>query len=121
MCRSQAGIDLAGGGGASGGSSHGRELLPANVVPRHYDLTLEPNFDKLTFDGTVVIDVDVVDESTSIAVNTLELDIHSAKVSSGGQTVRCAASPRPRSVVVHAERVPADDACAQRFAQNLPR
>ena len=76
------------GGGASDGS-HGRELLPANVVPQHYHLTLEPDFEKLTFEGTVVIDVDVAEESSSIAVNTLELDIHGAKVSANGQTIRC--------------------------------
>ncbi|KAJ6437447.1 purine nucleoside permease [Purpureocillium lavendulum] len=88
MCR-HADADMAGGGGAAPGN-HGRELLPANVVPRHYDLTLEPDFDKLTYEGTVVIDVDVVEDSSSIAVNTLELDIHSSKVSAGGQTVSSA-------------------------------
>ncbi|KAL3958106.1 hypothetical protein ACCO45_008684 [Purpureocillium lilacinum] len=87
MCKLHADADVAGGGGAAPGSTHGRELLPANVIPRHYDLTLEPNFEKLTYEGTVVIDVDVVEDSSSIAVNTLELDIHSAKVSAGGQTV----------------------------------
>lgn len=87
MCRTQAGVDMTGGGAS--GSAQGRELLPANVVPRHYHVTLEPDFEKLTFDGTVVIDVDVAEDSSSIAVNTLELDIHAAKVSSDGQTVRC--------------------------------
>ena len=33
-----------------------REVLPTNVKPVHYDLTLEPNFDKFTFDGTVIIE-----------------------------------------------------------------
>jgi len=33
-----------------------RELLPANVKPRNYLLTLEPDFEKFTFEGTVVIE-----------------------------------------------------------------
>lgn len=66
---------------------HGRELLPANVIPRHYHLTLEPDLDKLTYDGTVVIDLDVADDSKSISLHTIDLKLHSAKVSSGGQTV----------------------------------
>ena len=35
---------------------HGREILPANVKPLHYDLTLEPDFEKFTYEGTVVIE-----------------------------------------------------------------
>ncbi|KAJ4396954.1 Aminopeptidase 2 mitochondrial [Gnomoniopsis smithogilvyi] len=65
----------------------GRELLPTNVVPKHYDLTLEPDFSKFTFDGTVVIDVDVAEDSKSISLHTLELDIHSAKISANGKVV----------------------------------
>jgi aminopeptidase 2 len=46
MCRSMAdisgGIDI----------TKNREVLPTNVVPRHYDLTLEPDFEKFKFDGT---------------------------------------------------------------------
>ncbi|PHH59184.1 hypothetical protein CDD81_3652 [Ophiocordyceps australis] len=75
-----------GGGGASA-SSTGRELLPANVVPKHYHVTLEPDLEKFTFDGTVVIDLDVVESSTSISVNTLEIDIHSVAVSCEGKTI----------------------------------
>ena len=66
----------------------GRELLPANVVPRHYDITLEPDFKKLTFDGTVVIDLDCVEDSNSISLNTRELDLHDVKVTSNGKEVR---------------------------------
>jgi aminopeptidase 2 len=66
----------------------GREILPANVIPKHYDLTLEPDFEKLTYKGTVVIDLEVAEDSTSISLNTLELDIHSTKVLSGSTTLR---------------------------------
>ena len=51
MCRHNADIP--------GGSVHvesGREVLPTNVKPLHYDLTLEPNFDKFSYEGTVVIE-----------------------------------------------------------------
>ena len=83
MCRTAAAAEMGGGVNVLG-----RELLPANVVPRHYDLTLEPDFKKLTFDGTVVIDLDVEEDSKAISLHTLELDIHSAKVSADGKTVR---------------------------------
>ena len=43
-----------GGGGIN--VSQGREVLPTNVKPLHYDLTLEPDFEKFTYDGTVVIE-----------------------------------------------------------------
>ncbi|KAK1776597.1 peptidase family M1-domain-containing protein [Copromyces sp. CBS 386.78] len=82
MCRTHAQADV-----ASGVNIQGRELLPTNVIPRHYHITLEPDFQKLTFDGTVVIDLDVEEDSKSIALHTLEIDIHNAKVTSGGQTV----------------------------------
>lgn len=71
----------------------GRELLPANVVPRHYDLTLEPNFTNFTFDGTVVVDLDVAEDSKSISLHTLELDLHSVKISSDGKVIRYAEAP----------------------------
>ena len=33
-----------------------REVLPTNVKPLHYDLTLEPDFEKFTFEGEVIIE-----------------------------------------------------------------
>lgn len=43
----------------SGGAidvTKGREVLPDNVVPRHYDVTLEPKWDDFTFEGSVIIE-----------------------------------------------------------------
>ncbi|KAK3383789.1 aminopeptidase 2 [Lasiosphaeria ovina] len=82
MCRTQALADVAG-----GVKVQSRELLPANVIPRHYHITLEPDFKKLTFDGTVLIDLDVVDDSTSVSFHSLDIEIHKVKISSGGQTI----------------------------------
>jgi aminopeptidase 2 len=65
----------------------GREILPANVIPRHYDLTLEPDFKNLSYEGHVIIDLDVVEDTTSISLNTLELKLHSANITSGSQTI----------------------------------
>ncbi len=84
MCRGQAAAELGGGAAVSAG----RELLPANVVPTHYDITLEPDFQKLTFDGTVVIDLDCAEDSRSVALHTLEIDIHSVNIAANGATIR---------------------------------
>lgn len=89
MCRHAGAIES-----SSSTNIAGRELLPINVVPKHYDLTLEVDFAKFTFDGTVVIDVDVAEDSKSISLNTLELDIHSAKVSSDGKVITYAKNSR---------------------------
>lgn len=85
MCRTQSGVVT---GGVKEDPTKGRELLPANVVPTHYDLTLEPDFANLKYAGSVTIDLDVAEDSTSISLHTLEIDIHSSKVSSNGQVVR---------------------------------
>jgi len=36
--------------------SKGREVLPKNVKPVHYDLTLEPDFRTFEYEGKVVIE-----------------------------------------------------------------
>jgi aminopeptidase 2 len=68
--------------------SNGREILPGNVIPRHYDLTIEPDLEKLTYEGHVIVDLDVVEDTTSIYLNTLELSICSTKVTSGSYIIR---------------------------------
>lgn len=84
MCKLYNGIDSVGG---SVDVTSGREILPGNVIPRHYDLTLEPNFKDSNYKGTVTIDVDIVEQSSSISLNTLELDIHSATIIQAGSTI----------------------------------
>ncbi|KZF24783.1 hypothetical protein L228DRAFT_245796 [Xylona heveae TC161] len=83
MCRSHGAADISGGMHVT----QGRVVLPTNVKPVHYDLTLEPNLEDFTYKGTVIIDLDVVDDTTSISLNTLEIDIHSTKVTSGSTLI----------------------------------
>ena len=82
MCRGR-GSDSAG----STLIAQGREVLPANVIPRHYDLVLEPDFEKFTFEGTVTIDLDVAEDTTSIALNSKQLEILTTTVLSDGETI----------------------------------
>ncbi|ORY09285.1 peptidase family M1-domain-containing protein [Clohesyomyces aquaticus] len=84
MCRHQLGADA---NDAAMDISKAREVLPTNVKPLHYDLTLEPNFETFTYEGKVVIDLDVVDDTTSISLNTTDLKIHSTAISSGDAVV----------------------------------
>ena len=51
MCRTQAEVQS-----GSMDVSRGRVLLPNNVKPLHYDLSLEPDFENFTYEGTVVIE-----------------------------------------------------------------
>ncbi|KAI9812822.1 MAG: Aminopeptidase 2 mitochondrial [Thelocarpon impressellum] len=84
MCQTPAGAEAT----ASGiDVSKGRQVLPTNVTPVHYDLTLEPNFEDFSYEGTVIIDLDVNQDSTSISLNTIDLDIRSTKVSSGSSLI----------------------------------
>ncbi|KAF2474722.1 uncharacterized protein BDR25DRAFT_311156 [Lindgomyces ingoldianus] len=84
MCRHQFGADV---NDSSMDVSKAREILPANVKPVHYDLTLEPNLEKFTFEGKVIIDLDVIEDTTSISLNSTELKIHSTKISCGDEVI----------------------------------
>ena len=56
-------------------------ILPDNVRPVHYDLTLTPNFDDFTFDGEVDVAVQMQPGTTEVVLNCAEIDIKSAAVS----------------------------------------
>lgn len=72
---------------ASAVSPGPRDLLPTNVTPRHYEVTLEPDLVKFTFEGSVIIHLDVVEDSTAISLHTLDLDLHKVEVACDGKNV----------------------------------
>ena len=61
--------------------------LPRTVVPRHYELTLEPDLADASFAGRVEIGVEVRHATDVVVVNAAELQISSAEVEQGGQRI----------------------------------
>jgi puromycin-sensitive aminopeptidase len=52
--------------------------LPTAVEPRRYDLTISPDLDASTFEGRVVISVDVLEPTDRIVLHAKGLTIHAA-------------------------------------------
>eukprot|EP00398_MALV-I-01_sp_L67-1_P000642 gene642-209_t len=52
-----------------------RILLSENVVPSHYDLTLEPDLEACKYSGTVVITVNVDEPTSDISMHAFDLAI----------------------------------------------
>ncbi|HAF68808.1 MAG TPA: hypothetical protein DCL16_06775, partial [Acidimicrobiaceae bacterium] len=44
-------------------------------MPKHYAIELEPDLAAGSFDGQVVIDLDVITETDTIVLNAVELEI----------------------------------------------
>ncbi|KAF9169052.1 Aminopeptidase 2 mitochondrial [Mortierella sp. AD011] len=58
----------------------GRVVLPTNVRPTHYDITLTPDLTNFTFHGQILINLDVNKPTTAITLNSNQLEIISAKL-----------------------------------------
>ncbi|NDH88615.1 MAG: hypothetical protein EBY61_08375, partial [Actinobacteria bacterium] len=60
--------------------------LPRLAVPSAYRLELAPDLDAHTFTATVEIDVEILEPTTRLVLNSIELTIHSASVVIDGTT-----------------------------------
>ncbi|ORY86962.1 aminopeptidase Ape2 [Protomyces lactucae-debilis] len=59
-----------------------RNVLPTNVVPKHYAVHLTPDMEAFTFTGKEVIDIEIVESTNTIVLNAVEIDVKSAQVGS---------------------------------------
>ncbi len=59
-------------------------LIPSDVRPLGYDITLEPDFATFTFRGSESVQIEVSSPTNSITLNAIELDIQSCTVTPGG-------------------------------------
>jgi aminopeptidase N len=65
---------------AAAGSSLVPTQLPRTVRPTHYDVSIVPHADKLSFDGKVTVDIEVLKPTASITLNALGMKFSSAKL-----------------------------------------
>lgn len=61
-------------------------LLPDNVKPASYDITLEPDFSTFKFKGSETIRIEVLSSTSTVTLNSIEIDIHSCTVTPLGGT-----------------------------------
>src|SRR5687767_16038879 len=69
--------------------------LPRTVVPRRYDLRLDPDLLTLTFTGEAAIAVTVTEPVREIVLNAAELAITEVRVAAGGRTIAGRATIEP--------------------------
>ena len=61
-------------------------VLPANVRPRHYQITLQPDLDKFTFDGLELIEIEIAETTSDIVLNADEMRVHTATLIKDGNS-----------------------------------
>jgi aminopeptidase 2 len=65
-----------------------REILPKTLKPIHYDLQFEPDLDKGNeFQGSVVIEIEVLEPTSIVTLNTAALKIHTTSITTDGKTI----------------------------------
>src|SRR4051794_13288111 len=62
-----------------------RNLLPSNVLPKHYDLLVTPHPDKSQFHGSVRIDFRVQELTSEIVLNAADIQLTQTILVSSGE------------------------------------
>jgi aminopeptidase N/puromycin-sensitive aminopeptidase len=61
------------------------ERLPKTVLPEHYKLLLTPDLKAATFSGVETIDVTLTEPSSTITLNSAEIEFQSVAIAAGGK------------------------------------
>ena len=58
-------------------------ILPAGVRPVSYRMTLEPDLETFTFQGEETVEIEVLEPTSSVTLNSMEIDIQSCRLDLG--------------------------------------
>ena len=61
-------------------------VLPTNVRPINYTLKLRPDLTQFTFAGEETIEIEVLESTSAIQLNSIEINIQTVKLTQNGQT-----------------------------------
>src|SRR5437868_15477596 len=64
----------------------GAQRLPQNVTPSHYQLAFGPDLKAATFTGDEIIDVRFAAASNKVTMNSAEIKIQDATITTGAQS-----------------------------------
>ena len=60
-------------------------ILPSNVKPTRYRLTLEPDLTDFTFSGEEAVDIDILEATDEITLNSAEIDVRRCRLAVEGK------------------------------------
>jgi hypothetical protein len=69
-------------------------LLPEHIKPTKYIVDLEPDLEKFTFHGKQVIELEISKPSSSIVMNSIELTIEPAKITTSSGNIYTSLEPK---------------------------
>jgi aminopeptidase 2 len=61
-------------------TSEEKEILPKNVKPLHYAIELAPDLTTFLTDGTVTIELEVLEDSSEIYINANQISVSDVKL-----------------------------------------
>ncbi len=94
-------------------SAENPHRLPRSVVPRRYDLTLEPDLAAATFAGSEAVAVEVVEPTAEVVLNALDLEIDEVTAEVGGERLAATVTldhESERATLAFERPLPAGDA-----------
>src|SRR5580692_3346008 len=69
------------------------QRLPEVARPENYKLTFTPDLDKAKFEGDETIAIRVLNSTSEITLNAVDIDFHDITISSGGTTQTAKVTP----------------------------